>query len=72
MCVDAVDGKQGRQIMLKDPEKWSVDDVCQWIREIGLEQYCDVFKQQDIDGAELLTLNHDTLFTALNIGKNMV
>jgi len=38
--------------------------------ELGLDQYKDRFSNQHIDGAELQTLNHHTLQTALNIGKD--
>lgn len=50
------------------PEKWSVEDVCKWIVEIGLDEYKENFKQHHIDGMELLTLNTDTLKTGLQIG----
>lgn len=49
------------------PEKMTVDDVCKWIEEIGLEQYMDNFRKHDIDGQELLTLNQESLFTGLGI-----
>ncbi|ESP02890.1 hypothetical protein LOTGIDRAFT_156843 [Lottia gigantea] len=46
---------------------WSVDDVCDWISSLGLEDYKDMFKAQAIDGAELLALNTNDLQSALGI-----
>lgn len=47
--------------------QWSVDDVQNWLNTLGLEEYAEIFKQQAIDGGELLHLTHDTLLTGLKI-----
>ena len=49
-------------------DRWTVDDVCTWIEEIGLEQYTDNFRKHHIDGQELLTLNQENLLTGLGVG----
>ncbi|WAR05181.1 WSDU1-like protein, partial [Mya arenaria] len=45
----------------------SVDDVAQWLSEIGLQQYCETFRKQDIDGQELSTLTKKCLKNCLGI-----
>ena len=67
--MDAVEGGSKTRTVV-DTGKWTVDDVCKWVVELGLDQYKDRFSNQHIDGAELQTLNHHTLQTALNIGKD--
>lgn len=47
--------------------KWSVGEVCDWLQKAGLERYQQAFREQCIDGQELLHLTHDTLNTALKI-----
>ncbi|XP_067301234.1 WD repeat, SAM and U-box domain-containing protein 1-like isoform X2 [Pseudorasbora parva] len=46
---------------------WSEEDVCEWLRDEGFEALVDTFRAHNIDGAELMTLNVDTLTTAFNI-----
>ena len=48
--------------------EWTVDDVCKWLESLGMEQYCESFRQNEIDGTELSNLGNDTLATDLGIG----
>ncbi|WAR05180.1 CE164-like protein [Mya arenaria] len=50
-----------------DVQEMSVDDVAQWLSEIGLQQYCETFRKQDIDGQELSTLTKKCLKNSLGI-----
>ena len=56
-------------LIKKRPEKWTVDDVCQWIVELGLPQYEDNFSVHQIDGQELLHLDDNALQKSLGIGR---
>lgn len=49
--------------------EWSEEDVLAWLREEGLEAVIDVFKSNNIDGEELLSLTKETLSSDLHIGK---
>ena len=40
---------------------WSVDDVCNWLSDIGLESYCQIFQDNEIIGEHLLDLSRDDL-----------
>ncbi len=48
---------------------WSVDEVCKWLENLELQQYCDVFKENQIDGKELQALDSKNLTTDLGISK---
>ncbi len=39
------------------------------VNAIGMSQYVDAFRKNEIDGAELKLLGHDTLQNSLNICK---
>lgn len=52
--------------------KWTVEDVCQWLGELGLNQYTPNFSENEIDGTELLTLKHETLEQSIGISKYIV
>ena len=56
-------------LIKKRAEKWTVDDVCQWITELGLDQYEPTFRTHQIDGQELIHLDDNTLHKSLGIGK---
>uniref|UniRef100_A0A672NHX9 WD repeat, SAM and U-box domain-containing protein 1-like n=1 Tax=Sinocyclocheilus grahami TaxID=75366 RepID=A0A672NHX9_SINGR len=49
--------------------EWSEEDVLAWLREEGLEAVIDVFKSNNIDGEELLSLTKETLSSEMHIGK---
>ena len=40
---------------------WSVDKVCSWLTEIGLEIYSDAFHSNEICGEHLIDLSRDDL-----------
>ncbi|XP_041460717.1 WD repeat, SAM and U-box domain-containing protein 1-like isoform X2 [Lytechinus variegatus] len=46
---------------------WTVDAVCEWLQSIELGQYCEVFKENHIDGQELQNLTTDVLSKDLNV-----
>ncbi|XP_028835634.1 WD repeat, SAM and U-box domain-containing protein 1 isoform X1 [Denticeps clupeoides] len=46
---------------------WSEEDVSSWLREEGLEALVGVFKENNIDGTELLALSKDSLLDELKI-----
>ena len=48
--------------------EWSKEDVCEWLGEQGLAEYCHNFRAQAIDGRELVTLSEDTLEHQLGVG----
>lgn len=40
---------------------WSVDRVCSWLTEIGLEMHTDTFRSNEIYGEHLIDLSRDDL-----------
>lgn len=40
---------------------WDVDRVCGWLRDEGVGEYADSFREQAVDGEVLLTLDRDDL-----------
>ncbi|PVD37339.1 hypothetical protein C0Q70_04338 [Pomacea canaliculata] len=48
-------------------ENWTVDDVVAWLATFGLEQYQDRFRENIIDGSELLALTSSDLETILGV-----
>lgn len=46
---------------------WKVEEVANWISDLGLNEYDATFREHEIDGQELLHLTHDTLLTSLKI-----
>ncbi|KAL5018254.1 hypothetical protein ScPMuIL_003976 [Solemya velum] len=54
---------------VKPLDTWSVDDVCQWLEELGLDQYTPNFRDNEIDGTELLTLKQETLEHSIGVGE---
>eukprot|EP01052_Picozoa_sp_SAG31_P067154 SAG31_NODE_25936_length_451_cov_0.877841_1_plen_134_part_10 len=47
----------------------TVDDVCEWVASLGLDEYTRTFRQHSIDGAQLLELTDDQLRGELGISK---
>ena len=47
---------------------WSEEEVASWLVEEGLEGLVEVFRANNIEGAELLSLTRDTLASELHIG----
>ncbi|RWS16424.1 sterile alpha motif domain-containing protein 13-like protein [Dinothrombium tinctorium] len=50
---------------LKDPSEWTVDEVEEFIREIGFPEQAHLFKEQEIDGRSLLLLKRVDVLTGL-------
>ena len=48
---------------------WTTEDVANWLVQIGLQQYREIFRLNAIDGIELLNLNDAMLAGALAIGE---
>ncbi|KAI0216303.1 ATP binding [Massospora cicadina] len=42
-------------------QRWSVNQVCYWLREVHLEAHTDTFRRNDVNGEVLLELNHQLL-----------
>ena len=36
---------------------WDSDDVCDWLEELDLGDYCQNFREHEVDGKQLLNLN---------------
>jgi hypothetical protein len=49
-------------------KSWTVDDVCTWLSGLSLEQYCESFRENEIDGTELFNISAETLANDLCIG----
>ncbi|CAD6190814.1 unnamed protein product [Caenorhabditis auriculariae] len=47
---------------------WSVDDVCSWLNSLGLSQYSPQFKNNDVQGNELIHLERGD-FKDLGVNK---
>ena len=52
----------------KTLQSWSVQEVCDWLKHIEMDQYKEVFQMNCIDGAELVNLTEDMLQTSLGVG----
>ena len=50
---------------------WTVDAVCEWLQSINLEQHCETFRENRIDGQELQNLTTEVLSKDLNVSKYM-
>ena len=53
--------------MTKPSRQWTVDSVAQWLGTLGLGQYDSNFRQQAIDGTELLALTASDLETSVGV-----
>eukprot|EP00112_Aurelia_sp_Birch-Aquarium-sp1_P006514 Seg1718.3 transcript_id=Seg1718.3/GoldUCD/mRNA.D3Y31 product="WD repeat SAM and U-box domain-containing protein 1" protein_id=Seg1718.3/GoldUCD/D3Y31 len=55
----------------KSPKKlmntWDVNDVCTWLGDLGLSQYAEIFRTNDIDGIELSNVDNKVLGEDLGI-----
>lgn len=52
-------------------ENWSEEDVSVWLCAQGLKDLVGIFKMNNIDGKELLSLTKHSLTNDLKIGKNV-
>ena len=51
-------------------ESWSCDEVVSWLSEqVNLGQYADIFRENEIDGAEITSLTSEMLQKDLGISK---
>lgn len=48
---------------------WNIDDVGNWLDQLGLSSLRGMFKKHAIDGQELLHLTHDNLTNDIGVGK---
>eukprot|EP00111_Clytia_hemisphaerica_P005628 TCONS_00016347-protein len=53
---------------VKQLDSWTVEDVCDWLKDISLEEYCELFRFHAIDGVELMEQN-ESLVDALKIER---
>ncbi|XP_022084462.1 WD repeat, SAM and U-box domain-containing protein 1-like [Acanthaster planci] len=61
--LQGTDGASSMNVLLE----WSIDDVCDWLKAQGLEEYVQSFRDNRIDGQELQSLNTDTLVKDLGV-----
>ena len=47
---------------------WTVDEVCNWLSNLNLGQYCACFRENEIDGTELFNITAEILANDLCIG----
>jgi len=69
-CMRIIHGKEKssdsewanvRTLLTKPPGHWSAEDVGHWLSTIGMDQYSDNFKDDNVDGKTLLAMNNDDL-----------
>ncbi|XP_026847980.1 sterile alpha and TIR motif-containing protein 1 isoform X2 [Drosophila persimilis] len=51
---------------------WSVEDVQEWVKQIGFNGYIDRFEESQVDGDLLLKLNQDNLRDDIGIGNGIL
>ena len=51
-------------------ENWKIDDVIDWLKDIGLNEYCEIFEDQFIDGKQLSEVNRNFLMNELRMTKS--
>ena len=56
------------KVPVKMMTSWTVDEVCSWLSSLSLEQYCEGFRENEIDGTELFNISAETLANDLCIG----
>merc|ERR1719193_1793801 len=60
--IEAVDERAQEDTWNNKPlEEWSQEDTLQWLEDKNLTKYCLAFKENDIDGPNLLELNEADL-----------
>ena len=56
----------------KNPCPWDVVEVCKWLEELGVHKnHRTSFMNAEIDGRQLLELNHADLEVSLNVPKHV-
>lgn len=56
------------KVPVKKMASWTLDEVCNWLSNLNLDQYCQIFRENEIDGTELFNINAETLANDLCIG----
>ena len=51
---------------------WDVNEVCTWLGDLGLSQYAEIFRTNDIDGTELANVDNKVLAEDLGIGMTYI
>ena len=46
---------------------WKVSDVTAWLVKVELPQHCETFKSHSVDGALLLTLTEQDMYSVLGV-----
>jgi len=60
--IEAVDEPVQEEAWDNKPlEEWGLEDILQWLKDKNLSKYCESFKENDIDGPNLLELNETDL-----------
>ena len=45
-----------------------MNDVCLWLDDLGLGEYRESFRANEVDGTDLATIDHKTLSEDLGVG----
>lgn len=56
-----------QDLIKKQIQSWSTEDVGIWLKQIGLSEYVIYFKKNDISGKELLIIKEEDLKKDLNM-----
>ncbi|GAB6030041.1 hypothetical protein CHUAL_005725 [Chamberlinius hualienensis] len=51
---------------------WTVEDVVEWLKQIGFADYCQAVKSSRVDGDLLLQLSEPMLVTDIGIGNGII
>ncbi|XP_060659532.1 NAD(+) hydrolase sarm1 isoform X7 [Drosophila nasuta] len=51
---------------------WSVEDVQEWVKQIGFDKYLSLFKESQVDGDLLLKLNQENLRDDIGISNGIL
>ena len=62
---------QPKQLQRKKLASWNIEEVCEWLISLELEQYCETFRQNAIDGGELSHMTGEVLASDIGIGELM-
>ena len=55
----------------KDPSTWNVQEVAEWLAELGLPQYASAFEAMAVDGMLLFEMTDEDLQNDLNVGVRL-
>ena len=61
-CTDSpLKSSQNVSLHDKPLKQWTVDNVCDWLKEIGLEEHADMFRDNEIVGEHLCDMTKEDL-----------